>query len=159
MYFYKITQLMPNLDRYNIKILRELQTNGRISNIDLADRVGLSPSACLRRVQELEKSGVIKGYRAQLDHEVLGMGFTAYLAIGLADHTMPSQVAFEKAMQDADAVRECHNVTGVIEYLVRVEVADIAAYKAFHADVLGALPQVNSITTYVVMDSPKNERG
>ena len=150
---------MINLDRFNNSILHELQTSGRISNIDLADRVGLSPSACLRRVQELEKSGVIKGYRAQLDHEVLGMGFTAYLAIGLADHTMPSQVAFEKAMQDADAVRECHNVTGVIEYLVRVEVADIAAYKAFHADVLGALPQVNSITTYVVMDSPKNERG
>ena len=150
---------MLNFDRYNKVILRELQTNGRISNIDLADRVGLSPSACLRRVQELEKSGVIKGYRAQLDHEVLGMGFTAYLAIGLADHTMPSQVAFEKAMQDSDAVSECHNITGAIEYLVRIEVADIAAYKAFHADVLGALPQVNYITTYVLMDSPKNQRG
>jgi Lrp/AsnC family leucine-responsive transcriptional regulator len=157
--FYKNTQLMVNFDRYNSEILRELQANGRISNIDLADRVGLSPSACLRRVQELEKSGVIKGYRAVLDHETLGMGFTAYLAIGLADHTMPSQIAFEKAMQDSDAVRECHNITGAIEYLVRVEVADITAYKVFHADVLGTLPQVNSITTYVVMDSPKNERG
>lgn len=150
---------MINLDRFNNIILRELQSNGRISNIELADRVGLSPSACLRRVQELEKSGVIKGYRAVIDHEVMGMGFTAYLAIGLADHTMPSQVGFEKAMQDAVEVRECHNITGTIEYLLRVEVADIAAYKAFHADVLGALPQVNSITTYVVMDSPKNERG
>jgi Lrp/AsnC family leucine-responsive transcriptional regulator len=150
---------MINLDRFNNSILHELQTSGRISNIELADRVGLSPSACLRRVQELEKSGVIKGYRAVIDHEVLGMGFTAYLAIGLADHTMPSQVAFEKAMQNAVEVRECHNITGTIEYLLRVEVADIAAYKAFHADVLGTLPQVNSITTYVVMDSPKNERG
>ena len=72
---------------------------------------------------------------------------------------MPSQIAFEKAMQDSDAVRECHNITGAIEYLVRVEVADITAYKEFHAEALGALPQVNSITTYVVMDSPKNERG
>jgi Lrp/AsnC family leucine-responsive transcriptional regulator len=150
---------MINLDRFNNSILHELQTSGRISNIELADRVGLSPSACLRRVQELEKSGVIKGYRAVIDHEVMGMGFTAYLAIGLADHTMPSQVAFEKAMQNAVEVRECHNITGTIEYLLRVEVADIAAYKAFHADVLGTLPQVNSITTYVVMDSPKNERG
>jgi Lrp/AsnC family leucine-responsive transcriptional regulator len=150
---------MINLDRFNNSILHELQTSGRISNIELADRVGLSPSACLRRVQELEKSGVIKGYRAVIDHEVMGMGFTAYLAIGLADHTMPSQVAFEKAMQNAVEVRECHNITGTIEYLLRVEVADIAAYKAFHADVLGALPQVNSITTYVVMGSPKNERG
>ena len=150
---------MINLDRFNNSILHELQTSGRISNIELADRVGLSPSACLRRVQELEKSGVIKGYRAVIDHEVMGMGFTAYLAIGLADHTMPSQVAFEKAMQNAVEVRECHNITGTIEYLLRVEVADIATYKAFHADVLGALPQVNSITTYIVMDSPKNERG
>lgn len=150
---------MITLDRFNNIILRELQSNGRISNIELADRVGLSPSACLRRVQELEKSGVIKGYRAVIDHEVMGMGFTAYLAIGLADHTMPSQVAFEAEMQNADEVRECHNITGTIEYLLRVEVVDIAAYKAFHAEVLGALPQVNSITTYVVMDSPKNERG
>ncbi len=150
---------MTNIDQFNKNILRELQANGRISNIELADHVGLSPSACLRRVQDLEKSGVIAGYRAVLDHEALGMGFTAYLGIGLADHTMPSQLAFEQAMQDSDAVRECHNITGVIEYLVRVEVADIAAYKVFHAEVLGALPQVNSITTYVVMDSPKNERG
>ena len=120
---------MLSFDRYNKIILRELQANGRISNIDLADRVGLSPSACLRRIQELEKSGVIKGYRAVLNHETLGMGFTAYLAIGLADHTMPSQIAFEKAMQDSDAVRECHNITGAIEYLVRVEVADLLRAK------------------------------
>lgn len=154
-----LNQYMVKIDRYNDQILRILQKDGRITNIDLADRVGLSPSACLRRVQELEKSGIISGYRAVLDYEVLGKGFSAYIAIGLADHTMPSQLAFEKAMQDADEVRECHNITGAIEYLVRIEVADIAAYKIFHADVLGALPQVNSITTYVVMDSPKNERG
>jgi Lrp/AsnC family transcriptional regulator, leucine-responsive regulatory protein len=148
---------MTNIDRYNRNILRELQANGRISNIDLAARVGLSPSACLRRVQELEKSGVIAGYRAVLDPAALGIGFIAYLAIGLGDHTLPSQLAFEKAMRDADEVRECHNVTGVIEYLVRIEVADIAAYKAFHIGVLGGLPQVNSITTYVVLDSPKDK--
>jgi Lrp/AsnC family transcriptional regulator, leucine-responsive regulatory protein len=150
---------MINIDRYNDNILRELQTNGRISNIDLAARVGLSPSACLRRVQELEKSGVIAGYRAVLNPAALGIGFIAYLAIGLGDHTLPSQLAFEKAMRDADEVRECHNVTGVVEYLLRIEVADIAAYKAFHASVLGGLPQVNSITTYVVLDSPKDKYG
>lgn len=150
---------MSTFDRYNKNILRELQLNGRISNIDLADRVGLSPSACLRRVQDLEKSGVISGYRAVINPEAVGIGFSAYLAIGLADHSMPSQQAFEQAMQNASAVRECHNVTGTIEYMIRVEVTDLAAYKTFHADVLGALPQVNSITTYVIMDSPKNERG
>ena len=150
---------MKTFDRYNNHILRELQINGRISNIDLADRVGLSPSACLRRVQDLEKSGVISGYRAVINPEAVGIGFSAYLAIGLVDHSMPSQQAFELAMQNASAVRECHNVTGTIEYMIRVEVTDLASYKTFHADVLGALPQVNSITTYVIMDSPKNERG
>ena len=150
---------MRTFDRYNKNILHELQINGRISNIDLADRVGLSPSACLRRVQDLEKSGVISGYRAVINPEAVGIGFSAYLAIGLVDHSMPSQQAFELAMQNAPAVRECHNVTGTIEYMIRVEVTDLASYKTFHADVLGALPQVNSITTYVIMDSPKNERG
>ena len=150
---------MAIFDRYNNNILRELTADGRISNIDLAERVGLSPSACLRRVQELEKSGVIAGYRAVLNPEAIGIGFIAYLAIGLGDHTLPSQLEFEAAMRDANEVRECHNVTGVVEYLVRIEVADIAAYKAFHVGVLGALPQVNAITTYVVLDSPKNGRG
>ena len=150
---------MQDLDRFNSKILQELQSDGRISNIELADRIGLSPSACLRRVQELEKSGVIKGYRAEIDHEKLGVGFVAYISVGLSDHTIPAQESFEAAMRAAPEVRECHNTTGIIEYLLRVELEDIAAYKRFHIDVLGGLPQVNSITTYVVMDSPKDERG
>lgn len=150
---------MTKLDRYNSNILLELQRDGRISNIDLAERIGLSPSACLRRVQELERSGVISGYRAVVNYEALGVGLVAYIAVGLSDHSLPSQETFEKAMRECSAVRECHNVTGLVEYLLRVEVADIAAYKSFHADVLGALPQVNLITTYMVLDSPKNERG
>lgn len=150
---------MSTLDRYNSRILQELETDGRISNIDLAERIGLSPSACLRRVQELEKSGVISGYRAVINYEALGVGLVAYIAIGLSDHSLPSQQTFEQAMRDCPEVRECHNVTGLVEYLLRVEVADIAAYKSFHADVLGGLPQVNAITTYMVLDSPKNERG
>ena len=150
---------MLNLDRYNSNILQELQSDGRISNIELADRIGLSPSACLRRVQELEKSGVIKGYRAEIDAEKLGIGFIAYISVGLSDHTLPAQESFEATMRATPEVRECHNTTGIIEYLLRVELEDIAAYKRFHVDVLGGLPQVNSITTYVVMDSPKDERG
>ena len=150
---------MVEIDRYNSNILRELEADGRISNIELAERIGLSPSACLRRVQELERSGVIKGYRAVLDREKLGIGFIAYIAVGLSDHTVPSQESFESAMRAAPAVRECQNTTGIFEYLLRVELPDIAAYKVFHVDVLGGLPQVNSITTYVVMDSPKDDRG
>ena len=146
-------------DRLNGRILQELTRNGRISNVDLAERVGLSPSACLRRVQELERTGVISGYRAVLDPIACGTGFIAYIAVGLSDHSKAAQDAFEVAIAAAPEVRECHNITGSVEYLLRVEVADLAAYKVFHSETLGALPQVVSITSYVVMASPKNERG
>lgn len=149
---------MHKLDDINERILRELGRDGRISNIELADRVGLSPSACLRRVQELERQGVITGYRAVLDRAKLGTGFVAYVTVGLNTHTKASQEAFERAISRAPEVRECHNTTGAIEYLLRVECADLPTYKAFHTDMLGALPQVNSITSYVVMGSPKDER-
>ena len=115
---------MPKLDDINDRILHELARDARISNAELATRVGLSPSACLRRVQDLERSGVITGYRAVLNRPALGVGFT-----------------------------------GAVEYLLRVEVADLAAYKAFHTDLLGTLPHVAALTTYVVMGSPKDERG
>jgi Lrp/AsnC family transcriptional regulator, leucine-responsive regulatory protein len=149
---------MTKIDAINHRILRELQRDGRISNLDLAAAVGLSPSACLRRVQELERSGVIKGYRAVLDPVAMGTGFVAYMTVGLSQHTKAAQVAFERAVARAPEVREVHNITGTREYLLRVEAADLAAYKHFHTDVLGVLPQVNAITTYVVMDSPKDDR-
>ncbi len=118
----------------------------------------MSPSATLRRVQELERSGVIAGYRVQLNRAALNRGFLAIIAVGLSTHTKAAQEAFERAMAAAPQVSECHNVTGNVEYLLRVEVADLAAYKAFHTDVLGALPQVNSLTTYVVLASSKDTR-
>lgn len=154
----EILQLNAVMDAISSKILSELTRNGRISNLDLAERVGLSPSACLRRVQDLERRGVIRGYRVVLDKSALGMGFVAYASVGLNSHTKSSQEAFEHAMSAAPEVVECHNITGTVEYLVRIEVADLAAYKSFHTDVIGTLPQVNSITSYVVMGSPKDER-
>ena len=150
---------MIKLDAVNNRILHELTADGRVSNAELAERVGLSASACLRRVQELERSGVIKGYRAVLDRAALGTGFTAFITVGLSDHTKASQKAFEESIVTSPEVRECHNITGVFEYLLRVEAADLSAYKIFHTEVLGTLPQVNSITTYVVMESAKDERG
>ena len=151
-------QLMSKLDPKSEQILRELTVNGRISNIELAERVGLSPSACLRRVQDMERGGLIKGYRAILDRTAMGRGFTAYIGVGLRDHSKASQEAFERAISRAPEVRECHNTTGTIEYLLRVECADLPDYKAFHTDTLGAMPQVSAITSYVVIDSPKDER-
>lgn len=150
---------MAKIDPKDDRILRELTRDGRVSNIELAERVGLSPSACLRRVQELERIGVIKGYRAVLDRDAMGAGFVAYVAVGLSDHSKAAQEAFEKSMSRAPQVRECHNITGTIEYLLRVEVLDLVAYKHFHTEVLGTLAQVNAITSYIVMESPKDERG
>ncbi|TNF64372.1 MAG: Lrp/AsnC family transcriptional regulator [Rhodobacteraceae bacterium] len=149
---------MTRNDDMNGRILRELARNGRISNLDLAARVGLSPSACLRRVQELERSGVIAGYRAVLNPAARGIGFVAFVGVGLNEHTKAAQERFERVMAQAPDVVECHNITGTIEYMLRVECADLAAYKAFHTDVLGTVPQVNSITSYVVMGSPKDLR-
>ena len=149
---------MNVMDQISNRILQELSRDGRISNLNLSERVGLSPSACLRRVQDLERRGVIAGYRAVLDRAALGVGFTAYVTVGLSSHTKASQEAFERAMDHATEVVECHNITGAVEYQLRVEVADLPAYKRFHTEVLGTLPQVNAITSYVVMGSPKDAR-
>ena len=146
------------LDAIGERLLRELARDARVSNAELAGRVGLSPSACLRRVREMERSGLVRGYRAVIDPAAREIGFVAYVAVGLNDHTKAAQEAFERSIGGAREVRECHNITGSVEYLLRVETRDLAAYKTFHTDVLGAQAQVNTITTYVVMGSPKDER-
>lgn len=149
---------MIETDAQDNAILRILQKDGRISNIELAQRVGMSASACLRRVQRLEANGVIKGYRAVINPAARGVRFTAYVTVGLSEHTKRAQQAFENAISRSPEVRECHNVTGAFEYVLRVEASDLETYKTFHTDVLGTIPQVNAITTFVVMGSPKDER-
>lgn len=150
---------MVKNDSVNDKILCVLSRDGRTSNLQLAEEVGLSPSACLRRVQDLERNGVIKGYRARLDPQQTGRAYVVYVAVGLAEHTKSAQTQFEQAMQRAQEVTECHNVAGAFEYMLRVEVADLPAYKAFHTEKLGTVPHVRSITSYMVMGSPKDTRG
>lgn len=145
-------------DAIDERIVRALSRDGRLANAELAARVGLSPSACLRRVQDLERRGVIAGYRARIDRAKIGVGFVAYVTVGLGQHTKAAQEAFERAMALAPEVTECHNVTGAVEYILRVEAADLTAYKRFHTEVLGTRPGVVAITTYVVMGSPKDER-
>ncbi|MEM6624881.1 MAG: Lrp/AsnC family transcriptional regulator [Pseudomonadota bacterium] len=149
---------MSEIDQITDRILQELLRDGRISNTDLSARVGLSPSACLRRVQELERRGVIKGYRAVLDRDALDRSFVAYLTVGLSNHTKIVREGFERAMARAPQVVECHGITGAVEYLLRVEVADLVAYKQFHTDIVGSLPHVQSLTSYIVVDSAKDDR-
>lgn len=151
-------QSMTDLDAIDQRILRELRRDGRLSNLALAERVGLSPSATLRRVQELERRGVIRGFRAVLDPAQVGRGYVVYVAVGLSEHTKAAQKGFEAAMAAAPEVAECHNIAGAFEYLLRVEARDLAAYKTFHTEVLGTVPAVRSITSYIVMESPKDER-
>lgn len=151
-----ILQFMSELDKKDRQILRELSLDGRISNLDLAEKVALSPSACLRRVSALKAQGIITGYTVRTDRAALGIGFVAYVTVGLGQHTKAAQEAFDRAMGAADEVVECHNITGSVEYLLRVEAQDLRAYKRFHTETLGALPQVATITTFVVMASPKD---
>lgn len=154
----KIVHGMIDLDVIDERIVQALSREGRLSNVELAAKVGLSPSACSRRVAELERRGAILGYRAVIAPEARGGGFTVLVAVGLSEHTRAAQDSFERAVSRAWQVRECHNITGAVEYMLRVEVPDLAAYKQFHTGVLGALPQVRQITSYVVMASPKDER-
>jgi Lrp/AsnC family leucine-responsive transcriptional regulator len=149
---------MKELDKIDDQILRALVADARISNVALAQKVGLSPSACLRRVQDLERSGVISGYHARIDRKSRGRHFLAYMTVGLSSQKKSAHEAFERAIAAASQVTECHNVTGSFEYLLRVEVADLDAFKEFHTDVLGSLPDVASIVSLVVMASPKDDR-
>ena len=149
---------MTTLDSIDDHILRVLRRHGRISNLQLAEKVGLSASACSRRVQELERSGVILGYRAQLDPVQTDRAYVVYVAVGLAEHSKAAQEGFERAMGHAPEVAECHNVAGAFEYLLRVEVTDLPAFKMFHTETLGTVPHVRSITSYMVMGTPKEVR-
>ncbi len=149
---------MAEMNLINDHILQELEADGRISNIDLAARVGLSPSACLRRVQELERKGIITGYRAVIDRKKLGGAVTVFVMVGLNAHLKKDAQAFERAMAAAPEVREVHNITGSVEYLLRVEVTNLESYKQFHANTLGVVAQVSSITSYITLASPKDLR-
>ncbi|OBT16005.1 AsnC family transcriptional regulator [Vibrio sp. UCD-FRSSP16_10] len=146
------------MDSFDERILQALKKSGKVANVELANQVGLSASATLRRVQDLERKGVIKGYKVVLDHSQLGVAFIAYVSIGLSSHSKAAQLAFEEHVYFVDEVVECHNITGANEYLLRIETCDLASYKRIHADVLGECEYVKSITTMVVMDSPKDER-
>ncbi|MEM6746385.1 MAG: Lrp/AsnC family transcriptional regulator [Pseudomonadota bacterium] len=144
------------IDDFDRKILRALAKDGRLTNAKLAEHVGLSVSACHRRVQELQRTGAIKGYRAVLDPHHLERDFMAIMTVSLGQHTKKDQESFERAMEAASQVTECHNVTGSVEYILKVEVADLGAYKQFHTEVLGQQPGVVGIMSYIVMETTKS---
>lgn len=118
------------LDRYDRRILEELQRDGRISNQDLADRIGLSPSPCLRRVRALEESGIIRGYAALLDAKTLGLNLMALLSISMDKHTPERFERFDVAVAAIPEVQECLLITGRdADYQLKVVVRDMDAYQ------------------------------
>ena len=139
------------MDEVDRSILAVLEKDGRISNAELADRVGLSPSPCLRRVRRLEESGVIRGYRAVIDPAAIGRGLRVFAGVRLIRHARADVVAFERAVIRLPEVVHTHHVTGNYDYLLQVEVADLPAYEDFHANRLATLPGVATVTSYVSM--------
>lgn len=145
--------LMDEIDR---SILRVLQADGRLSNAELAARVGLSPSPCLRRVRRLEETGVIRGYRALIDPQAVGRSLRVFAGVRLLRHARSEVQAFEQAVVRLSEVVYCHHVTGNYDYLLQVEVADLTAYEDFHANRLADLPGVAAVTSYVAMKTIPN---
>jgi len=133
------------MDRIDIAIIRALQADGRLTNLELSERVGLSPSPCLRRVKALEESGVIKGYCAMVDAKRYGLGVTVFVRVSLAQHSRATAAAFEAAIHDIPEIMECHLLAGNADYLLRVMVADLEAYEHFMRDQLHAVPGIASI--------------
>lgn len=146
------------MDRLDEQILQILEAEGRITHQALAQRVGASASTCQRRIEAMERRGVIAGYRAVLGPEARRIGFAAYVLVGLGRHTARVQLAFESRCAAAPQVVECHNITGTVEYLLRVECRDLASYKQFHHEVLGGFADLSTIVTHVIVGTSKDRR-
>jgi len=143
------------LDRIDRNILIELQINGRISNVELAKRVGLSPTPCLERVKRLEKQRVIKSYTALLDPELLNASLLVYVEIRLNRSSADVFDRFNEAVNQLDEILECHLVSGDFDYLLKTRVADMSTYRKVLNQTLLSLPDIKDSRTYVVMEEVK----
>jgi Lrp/AsnC family leucine-responsive transcriptional regulator len=146
---------MRKLDGIDRRILRALQENGRIQNVDLAEKVGLSPSPCLRRVKLLEESGVIERYVALLDPAKIGVGLTVFARIWLTGQDVETVDHFVAEVKRLPEVVECHLMAGDCDFLLRVVAADLEAYRQFQADHLTRITGVQSVKTDVPMQKVK----
>ncbi len=148
---------MTDIDRIDRKILQALQQDGRIANVELAERIGLSPTATGERLRRLMREGVIAGFGARLDPHRLGLGLLVFVEVSL-DKTTPD--VFEKfaaAVQRAPQVLECHMVAGGFDYLVKTRFASMADYRRFLGEGLLSLPGVRETRTYAVMEEVKSD--
>lgn len=134
-----------SLDPIDHRILRELQENGRLTNVELSERVGLSPSPCLRRVKALEEAGLIHGYHAVLNREELGLRLTIFVSVKVAHREEEIRPTFWEAVQTLPEIITCHLVSGDADFLLQVVVPDLAAYERFLLGTLLKLPGVRDV--------------
>jgi len=142
------------MDKTDYKILEILQKNGRISNIDLAEQVNLSPTPCLKRLRKLENTGVISGYRATVDPTKIGINISSMVLIRMNDHTRESVNEFAKAVKKIPAITECYMATGRVDYVARIHARDFKHYEEIIRDGIARLPNIMSMETlFVIGDS------
>ncbi len=146
----------PDLDRIDLKILDQLQRDGRMSNLKLAETVALSPTAVLARVHRLTRDGYILGYEARLNPQKLGHGMLVFVEVLLDRTTANVFDAFKAAVQVRPEIMECHMVAGGFDYLLKTRMADMDAYRHFAGTVLWQLPGVRETRTYAVMEEVVN---
>lgn len=143
---------LMELDRYDLKILRELQEKGRLTNQELADRIGLSPSPCLRRVRILEETGIIASYRALLDEKALGLSLTALIDISMDQHTPERFERFETTIRSLPEVMECLLITGqAADYQLKVVARDMDAFQELLLNHITRIPGVTGVHSSFVL--------
>lgn len=145
------------LDAIDYKMIDVLQKQGRISNAALADKIALSPSACLRRLRILEESGIVKGYVAQIDHNKIGYAATVFLEITLKSQRDEAMNDFEKALQHVPQMVQCHLMGGSFDYLLQLRVKDVADYERLHREHLSKLPHIDRLQSRFALRMVKCE--
>ena len=147
------------LDPYDKKILHELQSNGRLSNVELAEKVGLSESPCLRRVRALEAGNLITGYHAMLDHHRLGLDITAYIQVNLDQRSEANTMAFQNAVINEPLIIECYALTGNYDYLLKVTASDLDEFADLTMQRILRFPGVDNITSGLTLKVLKKYSG
>ncbi|MCB5165420.1 Lrp/AsnC family transcriptional regulator [Streptomyces bambusae] len=146
------------MDAVDLHIIRELQTDGRLSNQDLADRVQLSPSPCLRRVRRLEEAGLIRGYTAMVDQSAFGLPITVFVRVRLERHTGEAVRLFEEHVGLIEHIQDCYLMAGSSDYLMRIVIESLEAYEALVRTRIHAIPGIASIESSFAFGSVKQSR-
>lgn len=150
---------MSALDAIDRRLLAELQAEGRVTNVDLAQRVGLTAPPCLRRVRALEESGVIRGYHADLDASKLGFAITVFAMVSLRSQAEEDLRAFEEHIKALPEVRECHMLNGEIDFILKIVSRDLQSFQEFLTSKLTPAPNVASVKTSLTIRTAKSQPG